>query len=97
MKIKIKYGSMRNQCAGCGKSFSAIGPFDKHRTGTFGVDRRCRTDAEMAEIGFEQDSRGDWRSEGPDAAAAWRAKSSRRKAVARAVATSESDALQAAL
>ncbi len=40
------------QCSGCGKFFVGDSIFDRHRTGEFGVDRRCFTTEEMIEKGF---------------------------------------------
>jgi len=48
----------RNQCAGCGEMFNSSAAFDKHRTGAFGVDRRCRTPDEMRKVGMSND--GGW-------------------------------------
>ena len=51
----------RNQCAGCGALFNSSHAFDKHRTGTHGVDRRCRTSEEMAAAGMVLRADGLWR------------------------------------
>ena len=40
--------------------FRRLGTFDAHRTGKFGIDRRCRTSAEMIERGYYQDATGRW-------------------------------------
>ena len=41
-----------NFCIGCGKNFSSVHMFDKHRVGEFGVNRRCLNDAELEELGY---------------------------------------------
>lgn len=41
-----------NQCPSCNLFFNSNGAFSKHRTGRYGVDRRCRTEEEMSEIGM---------------------------------------------
>jgi hypothetical protein len=50
----------RNQCAGCGTLFNSSHAFDKHRVGAHGIDRRCRTDAEMLEAGMLKRADGFW-------------------------------------
>jgi hypothetical protein len=50
----------RNQCAGCKKYFNSTAAFDKHRTGQFGVDRRCKTTEEMIADGMSQRSDDFW-------------------------------------
>lgn len=65
MKATLNYGSMRNQCPACCALFSTVRNFDAHRTGRFGVDRRCMTADEMQARGLRLDARGDWRQEGP--------------------------------
>ena len=39
---------------GCCRSFASTGGFDRHRTGN-GEARRCRTDAEMLDLGWTRD------------------------------------------
>ena len=57
-------GNMRCQCAGCDLYFNSEGAFNKHRTGEHGnFTRRCRTEAEMLEIGMAKNSGGYWVSE----------------------------------
>ena len=51
----------RNQCPGCGKCFNSTSAFDKHRTGTHSVDRRCLTQDEMTERGMVLRDDGFWR------------------------------------
>lgn len=50
----------RNQCPGCGDYFNSVSAFDKHRTGTFGVSRRCRTVEEMFGAGMARNMSGFW-------------------------------------
>lgn len=50
----------RNQCSGCKEYFNSNGAFEKHRTGKFGVDRRCRTPDEMLAMGFSLNAKGFW-------------------------------------
>jgi hypothetical protein len=49
------------QCPSCGLLFTSTSSFDKHRTGSYGSGRRCRTTDELHVIGFEPNSRGYWR------------------------------------
>lgn len=51
----------RNQCSACAECFNSTHAFDKHRTGRFGVDRRCRTAEEMLANGMVLGSDGFWR------------------------------------
>lgn len=55
----------RNQCGACLQAFASQTGFDRHRTGRYGVDRRCMSPAELAAQGMGQDSAGFWRL--PDA------------------------------
>lgn len=50
----------RNQCPGCSEYFNSSFAFDKHRTGEFGKDRRCRTAGEMQERGMTVNAAGFW-------------------------------------
>jgi hypothetical protein len=43
----------KNICSGCKYNFGTLESFEKHRTGEFGVDRRCMTPREMEEWGWE--------------------------------------------
>jgi len=56
----LKVGKSRNQCRGCGLYFGSNSAFEGHRTGTFGVDRRCRTPEEMQARGFSLNMFGYW-------------------------------------
>jgi hypothetical protein len=40
--------------------FQQHGAFEKHRTGQYGVDRRCRTPEEMIAKGFSLNATGYW-------------------------------------
>lgn len=50
----------KNQCPGCHEYFNSTGAFEKHRTGKFGVDRRCRTSEEMTALGMVKKEDGFW-------------------------------------
>lgn len=50
----------RNQCPTCGEYFNSSSSFDFHRTGRFGVDRRCRTVPEMVARGMTRNAAGFW-------------------------------------
>lgn len=50
----------RNQCQGCGCYFNSTAAFYKHRTGAFGIDRRCRTEEEMRAAGMVVANSGFW-------------------------------------
>lgn len=50
----------RNQCQGCKEYFNSTGAFEGHRTGKFGVDRRCRTPDEMIARGYSKNKDGFW-------------------------------------
>lgn len=47
------------ECAACGAVFAGVGPFDDHRTGIHGVDRRCVSVADLT-ASFGVDPRGYW-------------------------------------
>lgn len=53
-------GESRNQCQGCKQYFNSIKTFERHRTGKYGVDRRCRTTEEMLEMGWLLNADGFW-------------------------------------
>lgn len=50
----------RNQCPSCGELFNSNAAFDRHRTGVFGVDRRCMTVPEMRARGMAKNASGWW-------------------------------------
>jgi|TARA_R110000868_G_scaffold134120_1_gene345999 hypothetical protein len=56
-----KLGSSRNQCGGCHQYFNSNSAFEQHRTGEFGVDRRCKTIEEIEEDGMRLNTDGFWR------------------------------------
>jgi len=41
-------------CIGCHRTFTGERPFDAHRLGNHGVDRRCATEAEMSIKGLRE-------------------------------------------
>ena len=57
--MKVLRGD-RNQCKGCMEYFNSTGAFEKHRTGVYGVDRRCRTPEELIGRGFSLNAAGYW-------------------------------------
>jgi hypothetical protein len=57
---KMKLGSSRNQCGGCKQYFNSNFAFVKHRTGTYGVNRRCLNEQEMMDKKMEKNSAGFW-------------------------------------
>ena len=59
----MKLNGNRNQCPTCNLYFNSNWAFDKHRTGTYGVDRRCRTVDEMLNKGMVLMSGGFWGGE----------------------------------
>ncbi len=60
---KLKLTGDRNQCPTCRLYFNSTYAFDKHRTGTFGVGRRCLTVPEMEARGMAVNNAGFWASE----------------------------------
>ncbi len=56
----MKLNGDRNQCPSCGKKFNSTAAFDKHRTGKYGVDRRCMTTEEMTAKGMVLRDDGFW-------------------------------------
>jgi hypothetical protein len=57
----MKLTGDRNQCSGCKAYFKSTHAFDKHRTGDYGKDRRCRTTEEMLAKGMYLGDDGFWR------------------------------------
>jgi len=57
--MKLLRGN-HNQCAACKKYFNSTGAFEKHRTGKYGIDRRCKTEEEMIEDGMALNKDGFW-------------------------------------
>jgi hypothetical protein len=58
--------SSRNQCGGCGQYFNSNTAFEKHRTGVFGIDRRCLNDQEMEAKKMAKNAAGFWTGEPMD-------------------------------
>jgi len=56
----VKLQGDQNQCRGCSLYFNSSAAFDKHRVGTFGVDRRCLTVPEMEARGMATNKDGFW-------------------------------------
>jgi len=56
----VKLSGDRNQCQECKEYFNSTAAFDKHRTGSFGVDRRCKTPEEMYNAGMAHNQHGFW-------------------------------------
>lgn len=56
-------GSGRAHCSGCHETFTTYLASDKHRTGAFGVDRRC---AHPGSVGLVQRPDGIWGYPAPD-------------------------------
>jgi len=50
----------RNECPSCGLLFRSSYAFDKHRTGRYGIDRRCKSIEAMLASGMEEGSGGFW-------------------------------------
>lgn len=61
-----KLNGSRNQCPTCREYFNSNKAFDKHRTGSHGVNRRCRTPEEMLLKGMALRSDGFWVAEPMD-------------------------------
>jgi hypothetical protein len=60
--MKLLTGN-RNQCQSCKQYFNSNTPFDKHRTGEYGVNRRCRTPEEMLSLGMSLNADEFWVTE----------------------------------
>ena len=59
----IRARGTRSECAGCLGVFAGLRPFDAHRVGRYGADRRCLTTEEISQR-FSKDARGYWTSAG---------------------------------
>ena len=57
---RLKPGTRICLCRGCNHYFASPTGFDTHRVGSY-PDRRCLTEFEMSEGGFERNSQGIWR------------------------------------
>jgi hypothetical protein len=60
MKSKLTLRGDRNQCPACHCYFNSTTAFEKHRTGSYGVDRRCLTVPEMEDKGMVINEAGFW-------------------------------------
>tara|TARA_R110002126_G_scaffold211410_1_gene358010 strand:+ start:2258 stop:2539 length:282 start_codon:yes stop_codon:yes gene_type:complete len=60
IRINMKLGMSRNQCGACGQYFNSNSSFGKHRTGDFGIDRRCLNVEEMEAKKMEKNAAGFW-------------------------------------
>lgn len=58
--MELKLAGNRCQCTACGDYFNRVSTFDKHRVGTFGVDRRCMSAEEMTAKGWAKNAAGFW-------------------------------------
>ena len=56
----MRLAGSRNQCGGCREYFNSTESFEKHRTGKFGVDRRCLTPDEMIAKKMSKNTAGFW-------------------------------------
>lgn len=59
-RLDLPVGSNVAHCTACGETFNSVYPFDLHRIGEFGKDRRCLTVLEMQERGWVKNKRGLW-------------------------------------
>jgi len=50
----------RNQCPTCHLYFNSSHAFEKHRTGSYGIDRRCLSASEMEAKGMVTNKAGFW-------------------------------------
>jgi hypothetical protein len=60
IRHRLRQGSGLCQCPGCLEYFYSTAAFDKHRTGRHGLDRRCRTPAEMMQCNMARNRHGFW-------------------------------------
>jgi hypothetical protein len=56
----------KNQCGACRQYFNSNSAFVKHRTGTYGVDRRCLNEEGMLEKKMQKNAAGYWTGEPMD-------------------------------
>lgn len=59
----MKLTGQKNKCSICGSYFNSNLAFDKHRTGVYGLDRRCLTHEEMRAKGMAIAKSGFWVTE----------------------------------
>jgi hypothetical protein len=65
-RIIMMLTGSRNQCGSCRQYFNSNTAFEKHRTGIFGVDRRCLNDLEMEAKKMAKNAAGFWTGEPMD-------------------------------
>jgi hypothetical protein len=65
-RVIMMLTSSRNQCGGCGQYFNSNTAFEKHRSGIFGIDRRCLNDQEMKAKKMVKNAAGFWTGEPMD-------------------------------
>jgi hypothetical protein len=56
----VKLTGQQSFCGACRELFKSTAGFDRHRTGSHGVNRRCRTPDEMTERGMSLNAKGYW-------------------------------------
>lgn len=56
-------GTGKCRCRACGREFSSLFAFDRHRSGPY-ADRRCLDETGMAERGLELNPAGRWQRPG---------------------------------
>lgn len=59
----MKLGSSRNQCGACSEYFNSNAAFVKHRTGKYGIDRRCLNVDEMLAKKMQKNAARFWTNE----------------------------------
>jgi len=57
--LKVLRGN-RNQCGVCNQYFNSNTPFEIHRVGQHGVNRRCMIEEEMLAAGMSLNADGFW-------------------------------------
>ena len=62
-RFQVRLSGNKNQCPSCATYFNSNTAFDKHRTGQHGLNRRCRTQQEMLDLGMFINVYGYWVSE----------------------------------
>lgn len=56
---------MKSICGACGRIFSSVSSFDKHRVGKFEpMERRCLSEQEMLDKGMTKNDKGWWTTGG---------------------------------
>lgn len=54
------FSGRSEHCTICHRTFTGSTSGDRHRVGTHGVDRRCRSDSELSKVGLVINERGQW-------------------------------------